>query len=146
MALWYRHCDPGEEPSCWVALLVAGDGDENTSSVCWSVWVEDHGVYFDNAKRNPGYTYLLDFMMERHTINHKVWRHLAFVWDAADDSVAVYLDGELGAKTPWGSKVSEMDCALRTGATEKIVAFGHDLQASEGIYGKMKDMFTCFFL
>ncbi len=57
------------------------------------------------------------------------------MWDAADDSVAVYLDGELGVKAPWGSKVSEMDCNLKTGAAEKIVAFGHDFQVSEGIRG-----------
>jgi hypothetical protein len=119
-----------------MALLAAGDGDPevNTSSLCWGVWVQNHGLYFDNRNANPNYIYLLDFMVDRHTITHKVWRHLAIVWDAADDSLAVYLDGELGIKTPWGSKVSEMDCVLAE-PSGKNVALGHDFQASEGIYG-----------
>ncbi len=140
LALWYRHCDPGEESSCWMALLAAGNGDPelNTSSLCWGVWAHNHGLYFDNRNANPTYLYLLDFMVDRHTITHKVWRHLAMVWDAADDSLAVYLDGELGIKTPWGSKVSEMDCvSAGSRSSGKNVALGHDFQASEGIYGTL---------
>ena len=89
-------------------------------------------MYFDNVRANPQYFYLLNFMVARHRLTHKVWRHLAFVWDAEDDSITVYLDGELGVKAPWGSKVSEMDCVL-AGASGKTVALGHDFTTPYGI-------------
>jgi hypothetical protein len=132
LTLWFRNCDPGEEPYCGLFLISAGDGDTDNSTACWSVWVQDNGLYFDN---NPTYFYLLDFMADRHKITHKAWRHLAFVWDAADDSISVYLDGELGAKRPWGSKVSEMDCALRSGASRKFVTLGRSLPFSTWVWG-----------
>ncbi len=116
--------------------MAAGTESGSTESTwCWGVWVNNNGVYFDNPKANPGYIYVLDFMMDRHSMSHKVWRHLGFAWDVADDSVAVYLDGELGAKIPWGSKVSEMDCPS---TSDKIVTLGRDLQTSKGITG------TCY--
>jgi hypothetical protein len=135
LSVWFRNCDPGEESLCGMFLLAASDGDTNTSALCWSVWVQNNGLYLDTMQRNPPYFYLLDFMTDRHTITHKAWRHLALVWDTADDSLAVYLDGELGVKIPWGSKVSEMDCSLKPGVSDKFVALGHDLPYSEWRWG-----------
>ncbi len=139
LALWFRNCDPGEEVLCGTYLLSATHGDVNTTAACWGVWVQNNGMYFENANTDPNYFYLVDFMMDRHTMTHKAWRHLAFVWDAADDSLSVYLDGELGTKTAWGSKVAEMDCSLVSEASGNYVTLGHDLPVSEWIYGAGDD-------
>ena len=61
-----------------------------------------------------------------------MWRHVAIVLDPADDDVSFYLDGELGWKGPWGSKVAEADCPARK------VAFGRrkrwDMGLQVGVY------------
>jgi hypothetical protein len=137
LALWFRNCDAGEKALCGTYLLAASD--EGSNETCWGVWVQNNGFFFDNINMDPQYFFLPYILEDRHTVTHKAWRHLAFVWDAADDSLTVYLDGEPVAKVPWGSKVSEMDCAMTSGASNTFVAIGHDLPVSEWHYGAGND-------
>ncbi len=140
MTLWYRHCDSGEKETCGIYLVYAGDSGVESKSYCWTIWVQNNGIYVDNVNANPPYFYLLDFMTSEQTLNHKIWRHLAFVWNVVDDHFSVYLDGELGARVPWGSSVSVMDCsgieqprAGLNGSTNgseplgRVVGLGHGL-------------------
>ena len=113
LTLWYRHCDSGDKATCGIYLVYAGDSGVESESFCWTIWVQNNGFYMDNVDADPPYFYLLDFMSPGQTLNHKVWRHLAFVWNVVDDHFSIYLDGELGVRVPWGSKVSGMDCFSR---------------------------------
>lgn len=132
ISLWYRHCDRGELSLCGFYFLYAGNSGVDSISYCWTLWIQDNGIYVDNAQANPPYFYLVDFMQTAQTLNHRVWRHLAFVWDSANDHLSVYLDGVLGASAPWGSSVAAMDCRARpdfneTGKPGRVVALGHGL-------------------
>jgi len=76
-----------------------------------------------------------DFATSRQTLNAAttpVWRHIAIVLDPADDNVSFFLDGQLGWKGPWGSKVAEADCPARK------LAFGRrkrwDMGLEVGVY------------
>ena len=59
--------------------------------------------------RGPGHAHsLLAHRFDAH-------RHIAFSLDDRDDSLAIYLDGYLGWKGSWGSKVAEADCGAGRG-------------------------------
>jgi hypothetical protein len=110
ITLWYRHCDRGDKAGCELYLLYASNEGLDSDSYCWAVWVQDNGLFFNNVNANPRYFYVLDFMSEEQMLNHRVWRHLAFVWNITDNYLYIYLDGKLGERVPWGSNVSSMDC------------------------------------
>ncbi len=146
LTLWYRHCDSGDKATCGLYLVYAGDAGIESGSYCWTVWIQNNGVYVDNVHANPSYFYLLDFMSSDQTLNHKVWRHLAFVWNVADDRFSVYLDGELGVAAPWGSNVSAMDCSASeqpglnssandSGQPGRVVGLGHGLPGASNAGG-----------
>jgi hypothetical protein len=162
LTLWYRHCDPGDKAVCGVYLVYAGDSGVESDSYCWSIWVQNNGVYLDNVDADPPYFYLLDFMASEQTLNHMVWRHLAFVWNVADDHFSVYLDGELGVRVPWGSSVSAMDCsaimppglngsalngsANASGQSGRVVGLGHGIAGVSSDGGSCCCTLACFSL
>ena len=145
ITLWYRHCDPGDKAGCELYLLYASNEGLDSDSYCWAVWVQDNGLYFNNVNANPRYFYVLDFMAEEQMLNHRVWRHLAFVWNVTDNNLFIYIDGKLGARVPWGSNVSTMDCFEQdpdqdgnvnaSGQPLKVVALGHGLAGNSDAAG-----------
>ena len=143
LTFWYRHCDPGDFPTCGLYIFYKQDAGMRSSSVCWSLWIENNGIYWDNPHANPPYGYPVDFMLPKYRVNHHAWRHIAFALDAADDTVAFYVDGELALRAPWGSRVAAADCGELPGldAADRpgnIVALGHQFPGYT--YGQVVEM------
>jgi hypothetical protein len=130
LAFWYRHCDPGDFPTCGLYLFYKHTAGMQSASVCWSLWMEDNGIYYDNPRADPPYGYPVGFMPSKLRVTHRAWRHVVFALDAADDTVALFVDGEEAYRAPWGSPVAEADCGELPGLAPEdrpgdVVALGH---------------------
>ena len=122
---WYRHMNCMGN-NCGVYLLHAFDESGiKEHSYCWSVWLENNALWFDNLKGNPKYQYPkfedegLNAKYKFH--GDKTWRHMAFVWDERADEIRFYLDGSKVLQKRWGSAVTSADC----NGIGKRVAIGH---------------------
>lgn len=122
---WYRHIDCASS-NCGVYLMHAFDESGIPEhSYCWTVWLENNAIWWDNLKGTPKYQYPKyddEGMAAKYKYSgDKIWRHLAFQWDETDDRVRFFIDGTLAIDKPWGSSVSNADCA----GPGKRIAFGH---------------------
>jgi len=126
---WHRHNTEAEcldlgNSNCGMYFLYA----RNNKELCWSLWVQPNGIYFESGGKN---SYPRNFLLAEHTLTAtQSWRHVTFALDADDDSLTYYLDGRPAWKGPWSTSVSSTDCPA---ATSQQVAFGH--QYPEWTYG-----------
>lgn len=116
---WYRHT-PFKSG---VYLFWAFDDD---SAVCWSLWVEDGAIWYDNPKgvtRQNEYIYFKDLGMSEKYFwqGDKFWRHVALQFDESTDRLRLFMDGKQIISTSFDSAVSKSDC---TGSNRKL-AIGH---------------------
>ena len=118
----YRHYQCLEHDSCGLYLLYATDA--SVEHLCWSLWLERDGIWFDNPRSNGAkYQYPLNFVGDEYKWNgDRTWRHVAFQLDSASDQANLYMDGRLAWQGEWGSAVREGDCGGEVG---RKIAFGH---------------------
>jgi len=122
---WYRHVKC-VGTNCGVYLMHAFDQSGiQEHSFCWSIWLENDALWFDNLKGTPKYQYPKfsdEGLASKYKFRgDKIWRHMAFVWDELSDEIRFYLDGTLVLQKPWGSAVANADC----NGVGKRVAIGH---------------------
>jgi len=103
VSYWYRHTP---SPS-GLFLFWAFDDDQ---AVCWSLWVEDGAIWYDNPKgrtRKFEYLYFKDLGVSelQYLRGDKVWRHVALQFDETSDELRLYIDGTLLLATSWDSPI-----------------------------------------
>jgi hypothetical protein len=121
ITFWYRHYECVDaHDSCGVYLFYA----MAELNLCWSLWLERDGIWFDNPMADGApYQYPLNFVKDEYKWRgSRIWRHIAFALESADDTVSLFMDGRLAWKGAWGSRVAEGDCG---GNPSRTIAFGH---------------------
>lgn len=108
LMFWYKHM-PCKEAFCGIFLFTGRRGGD--ARLCWSLWTEDNGIWFDNLLGTPRFQYPKNIVADKFKLQENAWRHLAMVFDETSDMVRWYMDGELAVTLPWGSAVSNADCA-----------------------------------
>jgi hypothetical protein len=98
---------------------------DSSRAFCWSLWLENGAIWFDNPLGSPTFQYPKfsesGVSEDFHLKNDDVWRFIGFTLDEVSDTARFWLDGSLVWEGPWGSSVTGADCA----GSDKLVALGH---------------------
>ena len=115
---WHKHntreeCRILHNTYCGLYFLYA----KVSEGLCWSLWLEPTGIFFEN--KHGKHQYPRDILAEEYSLTAtNSWRHITFVLDDTDDTLAYYVDGRMAWRGPWGGSVRTADCPGRA------VAFG----------------------
>lgn len=110
LSWWHRHI-PCLGATCGLYLFEIKGNHTAAAPMCTSVWIENDGHWYDNPE--VGGFYPRWYLDPKYRYDNEFnWRHSAWVWDETDNTVKVYMDGNLASTTDWGSLVRDFgNCA-----------------------------------
>lgn len=115
-AYWFRNGPVPEGQSAGTFHIAFMNGGWKSDTRCYGLYWETWGIWWDLDGGNPNSAYPLNTDLnesytKKYYVSDNAWRHIAWTFDMADDTVTYYLDGQVLQKTKWGRPVGEMDCA-----------------------------------